>query len=232
VNLLFTYFDTSVNPPRILPPEFVFNKEDTIAPLLSKVYTGRQRSSSSQELGINPFPLSILAAQMTFLPLTNLHTERNWIPVSRYNVPLLRSDQSDGSSKDENSTDTLKESVAQVAGHITTADTWSSLKPDLVHVLQSQFRGDAYAEIRRMERRSHRRWLGMENPEQEKPESVGGDYESVMKIHSGGSSNSKSGHSERSASSASGEVQHPHPVLDKVELRKEVGAWWGRKSAD
>jgi len=244
VNLVFSYFDTSVNPPRPLPPEIVFNKDDTIAPILSKVYTGRQLSSSTQELGINPLPLSILSAQMTFLPLTNLHTERSWMPVSRYDVPLLRTDQSNGSSNDEEPKK-LKDSVAQVSGYIATADTWLALRPELVRVLQSQYRGDAYNEIRRMERRSHQRWLGMsiEKGEHERPGSVLSDYDSVRKTYSGESSMSKSGLSEKStAESVSGDqtqqstptASQPQSSLlpDKVEMRKEVGAWWGKKTAD
>jgi hypothetical protein len=241
VNLLFSYFDTSVNPPRTLPPEIVFNKDDTISPLLSKVYTGRQRSSSTlQELGINPFPLSILSAQMTFLPLTNLHTERSWLPVSRFNVPLLRSDHTNDSQ--EETQHELKDSVAQVAGYIITADTWLALRPELVRVLQSEFRGEAYNELKRMERKSHQRWLGMENDGRERSGSIVSDYESVKKILSGESATSKSGVSERSMSSSMvGDPQATptapahtpnNPVFDKVELRKEVGVWWGKKTAD
>src|ERR1700677_385648 len=90
-NLLFSYFDTTVSPPRALHPEQVHSKEDTIAPLLSKVYTHPPHTSSGN-LGINPLPLSILSAQFTFLPLIQMQTVRNFIPIARFNVPMIHTE--------------------------------------------------------------------------------------------------------------------------------------------
>ena len=231
-NLLFSYFDLSVSPPKQLPLDMVFSKEDTIAPLLSKVYTGRQHTlSPTVDLGINPLPLSILSAQFTFLPLIQLHTARKLIPVARFNVPMIRLDEKTPTSDD------VTDSVARLAGYIAANEIYISLKPELLRVIKEQNRGDAYGEFRRIEQRSHRRWLGMEIPDHEKMESIISDYESVRKVPSGESAQAKSVNTELSKSSNSfdGQVQSAEKgdaALDKVQLRKEVGAWWGRKSAD
>ena len=219
----------------------VFLKEDTIAPILSKVYTTRQHTlSPTINLGINPFPLSILPAQFTFLPLIQLQTVRKLIPVARFNVPMVRSqDENLTPTPTENgSQDDIMDSVARVAGYIAAGDTYISLRPELIRVIQEQNRGgDAVLDFKRMEQRSHRRWLGMEVPEIERTESIVSDHESVRKVRSGESRESKSGNSEISKSSASldGQVQVPEKgdaALDKVQLKREVACWWGRKSAD
>ena len=176
---------------------------------------------------------------MTFLPLTNLHTERTWMPVLRYNVPMIRTDSTNdpGSPNQDDIPDSLEESVSRVAGYISAGDIYSSLKPELLRILQSQFRGDAYGEYRRIETRSHRKWLGMEDmSDRERAGSVVSDQESVKKIPSAGSSgsNAKRSQSERSLSVASVDTQvgGGEGVGDQVQLRKEVGAWWGRKTGD
>jgi len=216
----------------------VYNKEDTIAPLLSKVYTERQHNlSPSVDLGINPFPLSILSAQFTFLPLTHLQTARQLIPVARFNVPMIRTDNSPASTTQEDITD----SVARLAGYIAAGETYRSLKPELVRILSQQKSGDAFGEFKRIEQKSHRRWLGMEI--QERSDSIISDSESVQKTRSGESGETRSTtrtrsvNSEMSKSSVNldGQVQSAEKgdaALDKVQLRREVGAWWGRKTAD
>ena len=233
-NLLFSYFDLSVSPPKQLPPDMVFNKEDTIAPILSKVYTGRQCSlSSTVDLGINPFPLSILSAQFTFLPLVQLHTTRQLIPVARFNVPMIRSDDETPS---ETTPDDVTDSVARLAGYIAANEIYISLKPELVRIIKEQNCGDAYGEFKRIEQRS-RRWLGMEIPEPERTDSIISEEEGVRKVLSGESTRAKSVNSELSKSSNIFDFQvqsaeKGDAALDKVQLRREVGAWWGRKSAD
>ena len=217
----------------------MFSKEDTIAPILSKVYTIRQHTlSPSIKLGINPFPLSILPAQFTFLPLTQLHTVRRLIPVARFNVPMIRSDDEppSGSTQAAGCNDT-SESIARLAGYVFAGEIYSSLKPELLRLIREQTRGDANGELRRIEQRSSQRWLGMGTPESERKNSVGSDSDSVRKVRSRESAKTKSINSERSKSSASfdGLIQSPErgdAVLDKVQLRREVGAWWGRKTAD
>jgi len=239
VNLLYSYFDLSVSPPKALPPDMVYVKEDTIAPILSKVYTSRQHTlSPTVDLGINPFPLSILSAQFTFLPLTNLHTTRQLIPVARFNVPMIRTDSSPPSTEED-----ITDSVARLAGYISAGETYHSLKPELVRILSLQKSGDAYGEFKRMEQNSHRRWLGMElHPERN--DSIISDSESVRKVKSGesggtggGNTKTKSVSSELSKSSASldGQIQSAEKgdaALDKVQLRREVAAWWGKKATD
>ena len=209
----------------------VYTKEDTIGPLLSKVYTGRQHTlSPAVDLGINPYPLSILSAQFTFLPLVQLHTLRHLIPVARFNVPMIQSDE------DASQTEDITDSVARLAGYIAAGETYISLKPELVRIIKEQNRGDAYGEFKRIEQKSHRRWLGMEVPEIERTDSVVSGY-SVGKLRSGESGRAKSLSSELSKSSSSldGQIQNAEKrdaALDKVQLRREVGAWWGRKAAD
>jgi len=231
-NLLFSYFDISVSPPKQLPLDMVFSKEDTIAPLLSKVYTGRQHTiSPTIDLGINPLPLSILSAQFTFLPLTQLHTARKLIPIARFNVPMIRLDDKTPTSDD------VTDSVARLAGYIAANETYISLKPELLQIIKEQNRSDAYGELKRIEQRSHRRWLGMDIPDHDRTESVISDYESVRKVRSGESARAQSVNSElsRRSNSLDGQVQSAEKgdaALDKVQLRKEVGAWWGRKLAD
>ena len=233
-NLLFSYFDLSVSPPKQLPLDMVFSKDDTIAPLLSKVYTGRQHTiSPTVDLGINPLPLSILSAQFTFLPLTQLHTARKLIPVARFNVPMIRLDDKTQRATSDDVTD----SVARLAGYIAANETYISLKPELLRIIKEQNRSDAYGELKRIEQRSHRRWLGMDIPDHDRTESVISDYESVRKVRSGESAHAQSVNSElsRRSNSFDGQVQSAEKgdaALDKVQLRKEVGAWWGRKLAD
>ena len=219
----------------------IFVKEETITPILSKVYTGRQHLlSPTVNLGVNPYPLSILPAQFTFLPLIQLQTVRKLMPVARFNVPMiqLRDDNTTPKLTDNGSEDDLMDSVARVAGYIAAGETYSSLRPELIRVIKEQNRGgDALGEFKRIEQRSHRRWLGMEFPETEGTDSIVSDYESVRKVRSGESKESKSGNSEISKNSASldGQIQVPEKgdaTLDKVQLKKEVGCWWGRKSAD
>ena len=219
----------------------VFLKEDTIAPILSKVYTGRQHTlSPNVNLGINPFPLSILPAQFTFLPLIQLQTVRKLIPVARFNVPMIRSDDENvtPTPTEDGSEDDMMDSVARLAGYIAAGEIYSSLRPELIRIIREESRGgDAIGEFKRIEQRSHRRWLGMEVPEIERTESIVSESESVRKVRSGESRESKSGNSEVSKSSASldGQVQVPEKgdaALDKVQLKKEVACWWGRKSAD
>ena len=235
VNLLFSYFDVSVSPPKQLPLDMVISKEDTIAPVLSKMYTGRQHTlSPTVDLGINPLPLSILSAQFTFLPLTQLHTARKLIPVARFNVPMIRLDED---TPRETTPDDVTDSVARVAGYIAAGETYISLKPELLRIIKEQNRGDAYGEFKRIEQRSHRRWLGMAIPDHERAESVISDYESVRKVLSSESAKAKSVNSELPKSSNILDGQLPNAekgdaALDKVQLRREVGAWWGMKSAE
>jgi len=72
--------------------------------------------------------------------------------------------------------------------------------------------------------------------DRERAGSVVSDQESVKKIPSAGSSgsNAKRSQSERSLSVASVDTQVGvgEGVGDQVQLRKEVGAWWGRKTGD
>jgi hypothetical protein len=59
------------------------------------------------------------------------------------------------------------------------------------------------------------------------------DQESLQKVASGESSAGRSRMSDRSKSSASLNVQSvANDEVAKVQLKKEVGAWWGRKCAD
>jgi hypothetical protein len=210
----------------------VFFKEDTIAPILSKVFTEKKHSlSPAVDLGINPFPLSILPGQFTFLPLTQLHRIRNLIPFARYNVPLIQKD-------DAPSNEDISESVARVAGYIASRDTYVSLKSELIRVLEQQNCGDAYGEFRRIERRSVRRWLEMDRqPDIERADSITSDHDSVRGSRSGESAKAESVSSEQSKSSASleGQVQNEEKgdaTFRKVVLKREVGGWWGRKTAD
>jgi hypothetical protein len=212
----------------------VLGKEDTIAPILSKVYTGSQHTSSSVNLGINPYPLSILSAQFTFLPLTQLHTIRNLIPVARFNVPMTHSPTNGADPP----SDTLSESVARVAGFIAAGDTYSSLKPELLRIIRESGKPDADSELRRIELKSHQKWMGMDIPEtRERTDSVVSDFESVRRLKSGESAIAKSVSSEgaRSVGSVEGYVQvaeKGEAASDKVHLKREVGAWWGKKCAE
>jgi hypothetical protein len=209
----------------------VYSKEDTIGPLLSKVYTGRQHTlSPTVDLGINPFPLSILSAQFTFLPLVQLQTLRHLIPVARFNVPMIRTEDNPSPPVD------ITDSVAILAGYIAAGEIYISLKPELVRIIKEENRGDAYGEFKRIEQKSHRRWLGMEVPEIEGTDFLVSD-QNLRKIGSRESTKRKSVNSEISKSSASlnGQVQSSEKgdaALDQVQLRREVGAWWGRKTAD
>jgi hypothetical protein len=211
----------------------VLGKEDTIAPILSKVYTGNE-NTSSVNLGINPYPLSILSAQFTFLPLTQLHTTRNLIPVARFNVPMTNPTTN---IPVDSTTDTISESVARVAGYIAAGETYSSLKPELLRIINESGKQDAYAEYRRIELKSHQKWMGMEFADRERTDSVVSDFESVRRFKSGESTNAKSVNSDgaRSSGSLEGYVQvaeRGEAAEDRVQLKKEVGAWWGRKCAD
>jgi hypothetical protein len=232
VNLLFSYFDVSVSPPKQIPLDMVLSKEDTIAPVLSKMYTGRKHTlSPTVDLGINPLPLSILSAQFTFLPLTQLHTARKLIPLARFNIPMIRLDETTPASDD------VTDSVARLAGYIAANEIYIALKPELLRIIKQQNRGDAYGELKRIEQRSHRRWLGMEIPEHERRESVISDHESVRKVLSSESTKAKSVNSELSKSSNILDGQVPssekgYAASDKVQLQREVGAWWGMKSAE
>jgi hypothetical protein len=211
----------------------VLAKEDTIAPILSKVYTGNENTSSIN-LGINPYPLSILSAQFTFLPLTQLHTIRNLIPVTRFNVPMTNPTTN---IPIDSTSDTISESAARVAGYIASGETYSSLKPELLRIIKETGKPDAYTEFRRIELKSHQKWMGMDYPERERTDSVVSDFESIRRLKSGESAIAKSVSSEgaRSAESLEGYVQvaeKGEAAGDKVQLKREVGAWWGRKCAD
>lgn len=259
-NLLFSYYDLSVSPPKSLPPEQVFSKEDTIAPLLAKVYTARQHTlSPSINLGINPFPLSILPAQFTFLPLVQLHTLRRLIPVARFNVPLLRTptaDSDDNPTTEDNSGEDVEDSLARVMGYIAAGETYKSLRPDLIRLLR-EGTIDPLGEFRKIEQRSHRRWLNMDVPDERSP-SIGSETSAVKRTltkdsaatnhsvatkdsalsresvaESGGKSIAESVGTRSSGSWEVGHVQSAEKgdaALDRVQLRREVGAWWGIKS--
>jgi hypothetical protein len=216
-NLLFSYFDGTTNPPRQLSPDAVASRDDTIGPLLLKLFTETRHSlSPTVELGINPYPLSIVSAQLTFLPLGHLHTRRVLVPVSRYNEPLLRPDSA--SPKETTPSD---DSVARVVGYISAAETYSSLKPQLVRIIQLQHGGNAYEEFRRMERRNHQKWLAMDHgSDPDHPDTVESE---PMRTASG--SKAKSVVSDRSADTRSQSSDGP----DRVLVKKEVGAWWGTK---
>jgi hypothetical protein len=126
----------------------------------------------------------------------------------------------------------INDSVASVAGYIAAGETYSSLKPELISIIKEQGRADAYGEFRRIERLSHQRWLGMERA-RKRSESVISDFESVRKVHSGGSSNAKSIASEGShrlagVNGVNGERGSDN-VSEPAQLKREVGAWWGRK---
>lgn len=208
-----------------------------MAPFLSKVFTNRHHTlSPSVHLGINPFPLSILPAQLTFLPLTQLHTIRHFIPVARFNVPMVRPENEPMPKSTQNGeSGDLAESVATVAGYVSAGETYSSLKPELVRVIREENRGDAYNEYRRIERRSAQKWLSMEIPDMERRGSVV-STESVRKVRSGESAKPKSIESEQSRSSSSldchTQISERDVGLEKVQLKKEVGAWWGKKTGD
>jgi hypothetical protein len=142
---------------------------------------------------------------------------------------------SDGRENSSKPGDDVSDSVARVEGYVGAEETFSSLKSELLHLLKEQSRGDAEGELRRIERRSHRRWMGFDSNETDLADSVLSDYESLRKVRSGSSSGEKSIPSERSKSSASLNVQNVGKSSDdlcKVQLKKEVGAWWGRKCAD
>lgn len=238
-NLLFSYYDTSVDPPRQFPPDAVIGKEPSIAPILSELFTGRQSTASSLvDVGINPYPLSILSAQVTFLPLTQLHSVRSLLPVSRFNVPTVHPERSGISDASTGGVShCIEESVASVAGYIAAGDTYISLKPELIRVLEEQGRADAYEEFRRIERITHRRWLGMETA-RTRSESVTSDFESARKVQSGESTRTKSISSEEATNVGNVNGFHgergpgPDSGLEKARLSKEVGAWWGRKCPD
>ena len=179
--MIFSYFDLSVSPPKPLPPELVFSKEDTIAPLLAKVYTERQHTlSPSINLGINPLPLSILPAHFTFLPVVKLHTIRRLIPVARFNVPMIRADDSSPDQRRADGMDDVEDSVARVMGYISAGETYKSLRPDLLRLLRESNKTDALGEFKKIEQRSHRRWLAMDIPMEggERSHSLGAESES------------------------------------------------------
>jgi len=253
VNLLFSYFDTSTTPPRQLPPEQVFSKDDTVAPILQKVFTEREHTYNQSQhikLGINPFPLSILSAVFTFLPLSHVQMERHLMPIARYNVPLIKkeddSTSSTGSatriSPDTTQVD-VQDSVARLNGYLAAMETYSSLKPALLHILQKEERANPYLEFRRIEHRSHRKWLGMDIPEfdDDHDTSTLRSQGSISASGSGGAAveKRKSVHSEVSKGSGSGSMEGPVPIVEReegemnrIQLKREVAAWWGRKSAD
>jgi hypothetical protein len=126
----------------------------------------------------------------------------------------------------------IDDSLASVAGYIAASDTFSSLKPELITIIKEQGRANAYGEFRRIERLTHQRWLGMEIA-RKRSESVISDFESVRKVHSGSSSNAKSITSEESHRHASisncNEEKGSDNDLERAQLKREVGAWWGRK---
>jgi len=129
----------------------------------------------------------------------------------------------------------ITDSVARLAGYIAAGEIYISLKPEIVRIIKEENRGDAYGEFKRIEQKSHRRWLGMD-PEIERTDSLVND-QSIRKVGSGESVKRKSVNSELSRSSASlnGQVQIAEKgdaTLDKVQLRREVGAWWGKKAAN
>ena len=237
MNLIFSYFDTTVSPPKLLSAEMVHAKDDTIASLLSKVYTGlRQTSLSSHNIGVNPLPLSILSAGFTFLPLVQLRTARNFIPIARFNVPFLNSDGSTSYVKLGEDVD--EDSVARVAGYVASGDTYSSLRQEIIRLLKTSTKENPDREYRRIERQNHKKWLGMDSVDSEGVESISSDQDSLRKVRSEASSVDKSTESGGATSSASSNVQMQSgmkPIEDgitKVQLKKEVGAWWGRKCAD
>jgi hypothetical protein len=220
VNLLFSYFDTSTQPPKQLLPEQVFNTHDTIAPILSKIYTSAQHSLPTQtKLGINPFPLSILPAQLTFLPLVSMQSEKRLVPVARFNVPMLREH---GTSIDE----VVEESVARTMGYVAGGETYSSLKPALLGALRDVV-GDVEGEFRKFERRSATKWIGMEV---DKDERVGSEGESPKKVKRR-SGEGSSGVDVEGLGNA-GVATEGGGASVGMQLRREVGAWWGRKIAE
>jgi hypothetical protein len=277
-NLLFSYYDLSGPSPKVLPLEMVFSKEDTIAPLLAKVYTARQHSlSPTINLGINPLPLSILPAQFTFLPLVKVHTIRRLIPVARFNVPMIRVDDpstlhqdqnKDAAQEKEKNEEDVEDSIARVMGYISACEIYKSLRPDLLRLLRESNKTDAFGELTKIEQRSHRRWLAMDVPFNEVSErsgSVGAESEvsalGVKRVTTTSSVATKeSGMSKESVGSVAGEsvvsagsrssgswdgaaagtvawnsvqtAERGDAALDKVQLRREVGAWWGIKDAN
>jgi hypothetical protein len=237
VNLLFSYFDFSFNTPRQLPSDIVFSKGDTIAPILSKVYTGKQHNvSPTVNLGINPYPVAILGAQFTFLPLTQLHTERHLIPLARFDVPMIRPVQNSNLAPCRTSDD-INDSVAILAGYITSGEMYSSLKSELLRVIREQNGGDAHGEFKRIEQRSHQRWLGLEVPNNDLSNFITSDHESIRKVRRSASPRPRSINLEipRSSRSVDSPVQvaeRGDVALDKVQLRREVCGWWGRKAND
>jgi len=260
--LIFSYYDLSVSPPKPLPPELVFSKEDTIAPLLAKVYTERQHTlSPAINLGINPLPLSILPAHFTFLPVIKLHTIRRLIPVARFNVPMIRPDDSPPDQQRADRTDEVEDSVARVMGYISAGETYKSLRPDLLRLLRESNKTDALGEFKKIEQRSHRRWLAMDIPMEagERSHSLGAESESstgvvrkamsAMTKESIGKDSVSVAESVVSGSRSSGSwegsaggaghglavvqsAERGEAALDKVRLRREVGGWWGIKAAD
>jgi hypothetical protein len=185
---------------------------------------------------MNPYPLSILPAIMTFLPLTGVHNIRRLIPVARFNVPMLREKKDTVETAED-----FQDSVARLAGYIASRETYHSLKPNLIDSIRKELDGggDAEGRFRRIEKRSHRRWLGMEVPQDlDRTDSLASDPDNVtQRTKSGESSKPKSINSEQSRSSISldsGQIQTAErgdAALDKVQLRKEVGAWWGRRAS-
>ena len=236
MNLLYSYFDTSFDPPRQLTSDLIFSKGDTIAPVLLKVYTGKQHNiSPTVSLGINPYPVAILSAQFTFLPLIQLRTERHLIPLAPFNVPMIRSEQNPNSVP-HGTSDDINDSVGKLAGYIASGETYSSLKSELLQVIREKNRGDAYSEFKRIEQRSHRMWLGMELPDHDS-DSVMSGMESMRKVRSGKSPRPRSVSPEFSKSSKSFDVTYrgiekENAALVKGQLRREVCAWWGRKASD
>jgi len=131
-------------------------------------------------------------------------------------------------------TDPSEESLARAVGYISAADTYSSLKPELIRIIQSEHRGDAYEEFRKMERRNYRKWLNMDHtldPER-LSDSVVTEVDPARNV-SEEKGKAKSVVSERSASSKNLDAgSQSSEGVDRVLLKKEVGAWWGIKCPD
>ena len=179
---------------------------------------------------------------------------------------MIRPDESPPDQERADDVDDVEDSVARVMGYISAGEIYKSLRPDLLRLLRESNKTDALGEFKRIEQRSHWRWLAMDIPLEggEQARSFGAESESstgmvrgVMTNHSGmtkesiakdtvsvaesGVSGSRSSGSWEGSGGGGGagyghavvqSAERGEAALDKVQLRREVGGWWGIKAAD